>query len=277
MKIHFENHFSDRLMEISFESNATIAIDSLPRFLELQRRWSDNIMEWHTPYSCLVYIGGLTIAPSTQKEFARMLTMFRGFHMRKIVGIIGPERSEILETEKSAFLAVGFDALYSTRDEAIKALGHRGIHGASANDGSTRNNIHIENFFDAEYMEISFATPTVMADADDVQELRTRVEYAIHQWHSGYSIVVDCSKLSVASSTYCEFEKMEAFLRAFFCKGFFGYSPREGENYPFQIFLAKHLALENVAKGVNSGVRNTPNTSAKQPSTSPPAQPTNNL
>jgi hypothetical protein len=244
VKIHFENHFSDRLMEVTFDVDAII--ESPEHFLELHRRWSDNILDWHTPYSCLVHLGGLSIAPPFEREFLRMLSLFRGFHMRKIVGVAA--QFELTEENKATLQKCGFDAIASSREEALEVMGFRGRSGAPLDDGSVRRRIRIENFFEDRILEITFSAPTHLLTQDDVLELRTRIEYAIHQWHSEYHVMVDCSNLTVSPETFSEFEKLQSFLRAFFCKSFFGHSPKEGENYPFKTLAARHLALETIAK-----------------------------
>ncbi len=244
MKIHFENHFSDRLMEITFDEDATI--ETPAHFLEVHRRWSDNILGWHTPYSCLVHLGGLSVAPPFEREFSRMLSLFRGFHMRKIVAVTAG--LELSEENKATLQKCGFDAIASSREEALEVMGFRGRSGAPLDDGSVRKRIRIENFFEDHYMELTFTAPTNLHTQDDVLELRTRIEYAIHQWHSEYQVILDCSNLTVSPETFSEFEKLQTFLHAFFCKGFFGHSPKEGENYPFKTFLARHLALETIAR-----------------------------
>ena len=256
-QITFENHLQKRVMEIHFPEGFCIASEA--DIQSLRKAWTGNLKTWHSPYSCLFDLRRFEVQPHMQASFERMLKFFSGFFMKKILGFY--------EAESEAF-ALGNAAITFEKvcgyDEARKAIGLEKSGGLIRDLNDLRQRIQIENDFNAHVMDITFLAPTVLNSVADVEIFKSKLTNILMQWHSPYRILLNCSELSFSAEGVKEFEKLERFLKGFFCKGIVGYSPMQSkETYPFRTFRSRHLAagaLEN--EGLVSG--NVANCSTRQ-------------
>jgi hypothetical protein len=247
MNIGFKNHFSSRFVEITFD--ADVRIETPAQLLEIQRRWQENTLLWHTPHSCIVHLTHFSIAHALIPEWNRMIHMLHGFHLQKIVAVV-PAKAQV-ESNNARYLEIGFENVVATLAEAKIALGVReknndsAEHPTSAHASNTlKRSMQTTNHFDTRIMEIQFSSPVTMRTEDDVIELRSRIEYNIHQWHTDYCVLFNCENFVIEASSVAEFEKMQRFFRSFFCKTFVGYASQSFQSYPFRVFRTREAAIE---------------------------------
>jgi hypothetical protein len=75
------------------------------------------------------------------------------------------------------------------------------------------------------------------------------------QWHSKWSLLIDCANLEIAPDAVPAFEKFLTVMGGFFMKAAIGYAPKgASESYPFKVYRARHrAAAELTGEGNFSG------------------------
>lgn len=242
--IRFENHFAKRVMEVFFPDGYTIETDDDLKYLKQQ--WMGNLKNWHSPYTCIFDVRNFRVVESKKSEFEKLIQFFSKFFMKKTLGFSGGEAPSEGDFPFS---------VYATYDEAIgqTALGREG--GMTRNLQDLRSRIQIDNDFNAHVMEISFLADTIFESASDVSILRAKVQNILHQWHSPYSVLINCVNCTFSDEARAAFLGFEKFLRAFFCKDILGYAPKgEKSSYPFRVLRSRHLAAAELGNnGIESG------------------------
>lgn len=241
MNIRFENHFSERAMDIVLGSD--VNIDTHATLLEVQRKWTENVLMWHTPYSCIVHIHHLSVAPHLVSDWNRMLHMLRGFHLGKVIAVTNTEN--LSEIARKNLEKLGFDAVLTSSAQARSLLGINANSSSNTATSSLKRKLRTFNHFPECVMELQFSQPTTLNCADDVLEIRSRIEYNMHQWHTHYCVMLDCNNLVIAPEAMPEFEKMQKFFHSFFCRGFVGFGNVSSQMFPFRVFQCREAALEN--------------------------------
>ncbi len=201
-------------------------------------QWMKELSSWHSPYKVLVDCSELSVAPIPEvaKALELMVKFFNGFFLRKIVGFgfrpdVGLEQLPFPVTV--------------TAEEAAVELGIRAPKERVATD--FRSTIQLQNHFQQHSIELSFSEPVVISTKEQVQVLRSKLMNNLMQWHSKWSLIVDCANLEVTSDVGGEFERMVTVMRGFFMKHVVGYSPRgPKESYPFPVFRARHRAVAEI-------------------------------
>jgi hypothetical protein len=248
MDIGFKNHFAERFMELTF--HPSLVVENPSDVLELQRRWTENALMWHTPYNCIVNLDNATIARELVPDWNQLLHRLHSFHLQKIVGIVSSQN--LTPTKRNALLNIGFDDVVENRESALVVLGINLRNSENADDASVKRRVRTTNHFEQRIMEIQFSRPTVLRTEDDILDIRSRIEYNIHQWHTDYCILFDCENLTIEPQVLGEFEKMQRFFRSFFCRTFVGYCSYTSSDLPFQIFRTREAAFENCANLIQS-------------------------
>lgn len=238
-KIEFENHFGVRVIEIVFPEEYNI--QSREQLQYLKTKWQENLKSWHTPYTCIFDLRNFHVDANFSNEFIKLLKFFEKFHMKKIIGFKN-ENSILPE-------GIYFD-VFPTYETAIQQTGLSRGAGLSRNIANLRERIVIENDFHAHVMEISFLSETVLETKEDIQILKSKIQNILRQWHTPYSVLVNCVNLKFSEEAKKQFLSVEKFLKGFFCKDVLGYSPCDSkENYPFLTYRSRHVAagkLESV-------------------------------
>lgn len=241
--IQFENHFSARVVEVFFPEG--FAISSHDDLAFLKAEWTKNLKSWHSPYTCLFDLRNFTLSPELKDPFEKMLKFFSNFYMRKIIGFCH---------ENSLIPEVNFQVIVGY-DNAVIETGLAKGAGLKRDLESLRSRIQIDNDFNAHVMEIQFAAPTDFNSKEDILIFKDKVKNILRQWHSPYSILINCVNCTFSEEAKEEFFKVEKFLKSFFCKEIIGYAPKIAKDtYPFKMFRSRHLAaatLEN--SGIQSG------------------------
>lgn len=233
--IKFEHHLQLRVMEVHFPEGFRIA--SQDDLQELKRAWMQALRTWHSPYTLLFDVRDFQVEEPMRAPFEKLVTFFKGFFMKRTVGFTEPGRTP---PEGLPF------PIHESYEAASKETGLGREGGLKRDLSNLRDRIVFENDFTAHVMEVSFLSETHFASASDIDVLRSKLTNVLMQWHSPYSLVFNCANVSFAEETKPSFERLERFLKGFFCKTILGYSPRADvprESYPFPTYRARHVAV----------------------------------
>lgn len=245
MQLVIDNDFQQKIMRMGFAQPETLGTNK--DVLRWRQEWMQALKTWHSPYKLVVDCSNLSIAdaPEMKAELERMLKFFNGLFLRKAVGFgfDASKHHELLPFE-----------VVATQDEAEDKIGIR-IRNAGAEPSDFRSSIQLENHFQQHVIELSFKAPVVMATKADVAALKSKLMNNLMQWHSKWSLIVDCTNLKVDPVTHPDFQLMERFFRGLFMKEIVGYSPSgDKTTYPFEVFRARHKAAAKLeGEGTFSG------------------------
>ena len=249
MKLLFEHHYQQKYLEIRLEAEAVI--ESASAVLELRQEWMNGLTSWHSPYKAIFDCSLLKICPSAEnaeevkQSFVRMKKLLEGFFLKKAVcfGISESDGAELLP----------FDVF----DSQEKASAHLGIRTAKKAPGSEnfRDTIQFQNHFRQHVVELSFTNPVKIEDKAQIAALKSKLTNNLMQWHSSWSLLVDCSHLYVDPALQEQVERMLAFFKGFFMKKVIGYAPQSKDYvYPFTTYRSRHKAAAQLeAEGLFSG------------------------
>lgn len=229
--VHFENHLSLRVMEIHFPEG--YAIHGQDDLQALKRAWQGNLSKWHSPYTLLFDARAFEVDEAMRPAFEKLVAFFKGFFMRKVVGFCEPGRPpawmpfEVVEGYEEAAKQTG--------------LGREG--GLKRDLADLRSRIVVDNDFTAHVMDVSFLAETTLRGASDVEILKSKLTNILMQWHTPYSVLVNCVNLRFDPEARVAFGRLERFLKGFFCKTIVGYAPVDDKaGYPFPTYRARHQA-----------------------------------
>lgn len=232
MKVLFENDFQQKIMTQTFEGPSTLkgAAD-----VQIWRQaWMDGLKSWHSPYKVMVDCGNLTIENQADvvKALDLMVKFFKGFFLRQVVGY---NRKEGQGHEHLPF------EVKATEDEAAEEVGIRVRVARAATD--FRSTIQFQNHFRQHVIELNFSEPVVLTTRDQIAQIRSKLTNTLMQWHSKWSLLVDCTNLEVDQAVRADLERMLTVMKGFFMKQVIGYSPKGSkEQYPFDVYRARHKA-----------------------------------
>ncbi len=82
--IQIQNHFQQHVMEISFSEPAVVS--SREQLNVLKDKITNNLMQWHSAWNLLVDCHNLEIDSSLNADFERILTFFKGFFLKEVLG-----------------------------------------------------------------------------------------------------------------------------------------------------------------------------------------------
>lgn len=232
MKVLFEHDYQKKLMTQVFEAPVELA---LPRdVLGWRSQWTQALGSWHSPYKLLVDATNLTIqdTPEVRKALETMVKFFQGFYLRQVVGY-GFDAAK-------GHAALPFTTL-PTEEEAAIELGVRVP--AKREPTDFRSTIQLQNHFQTHTVELNFAEPVKIETKEQVATLRSKLTNNLMQWHSKWSLMIDCTNLEISPDVDEEFDKMWKVLKGFFMKQVIGYSPKAArDSYPFDVYRARHKA-----------------------------------
>lgn len=232
ISLTFEHDYQQKIMTQTFTEPTTLATSA-----DVQRwrsAWMGQLTSWHSPYKVMIDCRLLTVAddPAVVKALDVMIRFFNGFFLRKISGF-GHNASQ--GHERLPF------PVHATDEDAAVDLGVRQPKDRVPSD--FRSTIQLQNHFQQHTIELSFAQPVIVSSKEQVETLKSKLMNNLMQWHSKWSLIVDCANLEVTAEARPHFERMTAVLRGFFMKQAVGYSPRgPKETYPFPVFRARHRA-----------------------------------
>lgn len=240
----FEHEYQKKLMIQRFTAPLTLATSQDVQ--SWRSAWMGALSAWHSPYKVLVDCRLLTVtnSPDVVKGLDLMVRFFNGFFLRKIVGYG--------LTEGQGHELLPFPVLASEDDAAVE-LGLRVRDAREPTD--LRSSIQFQNHFQQHTIELSFSQPVVLTNTQDVGVLRSKLSNNLMQWHSKWSLLIDCANLEIAPEAKEAFERFLTVMGGFFMKAAIGYAPRgTAESYPFKVFRARHrAAAELTGEGNFSG------------------------
>jgi len=234
--MEFEHDYQQKVMTQRFVSPTTL--DSAAAVQSWRSQWMKELSSWHSPYKVLVDCRELAIGPQPEvvKALDLMIKFFNGFFLRKVVGF-GYRADAGLEQ-------LPFPVLITAEDAAVE-LGIRAPKDRVATD--FRSTIQLQNHFQQHSIELSFSEPVLISTKEQVQTLRSKLMNNLMQWHSKWSLIIDCANLEVAPEVTADIERLMTVLRGFFMKQAVGYSPKGAkESYPFPVFRARHRAVAEI-------------------------------
>lgn len=234
MNIGFEHDYQKKLMVQTFLEPTLLA--TAQDITAWRQRWTKELASWHSPYKVLVDCSKLSWQPESPdvlKNLERMVKFFEGLFLRKMAGF------GFAQAQGHGGLPF---KVCTTFEEAGDEIGLRGARQAQVSD--FRSTIQLQNHFAQHVVELGFADHVAIASAEQVDILKSKLTNNLMQWHSKWSLLVDCSKVEFAEAVRPEMEKMLRYLRGFFMKSVVGYSPSKPKDaYPFSVFRARHNAV----------------------------------
>lgn len=235
MKIKFENNFQQKVMQQAFEEMTLIS--SAADVQAWRGAWTQELKSWHSPYKALIDCSNLDFRPDEKAaiDLERMLKFFEGLFLRSVAGF---GYSEKLGHEKLPFkVARDFD-------EAQTLIGVRGV-SKSSQGGDFRSLIQFQNHFAQHVIELNFSELAVIDTKEKLEILKSKLTNNLMQWHSKWSLLIDCSNLRFSPELKTDWVRTETYFRSFFMKAVIGYSPdmSDREQYPFETFRARHAAV----------------------------------
>ncbi|MDA9951541.1 hypothetical protein N9D31_03090, partial [Oligoflexaceae bacterium] len=83
MKLEVENHFRQKIMQMSFAEPWTIKSKADINLWKTQ--WTSELSSWHSPYKLLLDIKNLKIEnyDGVEKDLDLLFKLFKGFFLRK--------------------------------------------------------------------------------------------------------------------------------------------------------------------------------------------------
>lgn len=233
MEINFENDFQNKLMSQEFAEATTLETEQ--DVLTWRQKWMDALTSWHSPYKAVIDCTNLTVRDKDEVRDAldRMVRFHKGFFLRKAAGY-GHQEGQ------------GHDVLpfpvHNTFEEATAEVGVRKA--KKRQPGDFRSSIQFQNHFRQHAIELSFAEPVTVSTKEQVETIKSKFMNNLMQWHSKWSLIVDCSNLEVGADAYDDFERLLKTMKGFFMKDVVGYAPKGSkDSYPFPVYRARHRAV----------------------------------
>lgn len=234
MNIEFDNNYQLKYMVQRF-ATATI-IDTPASVQQWRQAWLQALSSWHSPYKAVIDCSKLKVASGdaqVTKDLATMLRFFRGFHLRDAIGFG--------LTQGAGHESLPFKVLGSEEDAFVE-IGIRQPRQREASD--FRATIQLQNHFQTHVVELSFLEPVRVDTKDHVKTLKSKIMNNLMQWHSKWSLLIDCSNLEIDPSIDPDFDLLFRALKGFFLKTVVGYSPRSAkDSYPFDVYRSRHRAV----------------------------------
>ena len=244
MKLLTESDYRAKILFLSFEKPCILK--TCADVKKLQAQWFEALKSWHSPYKALLDARNLSIEPQEdlEGEFARLKRLLERFYLRKAVcyGMEG-------ETDLFSF------PNYSTEKEAVEILGIREFFTRKVDPSDFRSLIAFDNHFKDSTIELSFLSEVHIKGKKDLQIFKSKLMNNLMLWHSGWHLLIDCSKLRVEESIFDDFLLLQKSLKGFFLKEVIGYNPKSAkETYPFPVYRSRHKAvLEFEKAGTGEG------------------------
>ncbi|MBC7659606.1 MAG: hypothetical protein H7249_07845 [Chitinophagaceae bacterium] len=246
MNIKFEHDYQNKIMTQAFVETVVLKTDADVQ--AWRQLWMDALKSWHSPYKSVIDGRNLTVDSSADKDaikaaFGRLEKLMSGFFLKKAV---------IFGVDPELAAVIPFDS-FADEDAALEAAGVRTR--VAREPGDFRSSIQFQNHFRQHVVEMSFAADAVIDSKEKMQILRSKLTNNLMQWHSAWSLLIDCSQLEIKDECFAEFESMVKFLSGFFLKEVYGYQPKAKDlAYPFKTYRARHNAAGRLeSEGLFSG------------------------
>jgi hypothetical protein len=230
----FEHDFQKKIMQQAF--TGPYELDSLGAVVAWRAAWTSELKSWHSPYKALVDCRHLKVSdePKVVQGITTMLKFFEGLFLKQIIGY-GFDESlghKLLPWE-----------MFATADEAGAKYGLGRVRQPSAHQ-DFRSQVQLQNHFAQHVVELSFAEKIEISAPEQLDILKSKLTNNLMQWHSKWSLLVDCTNISFSEESKLQFAPLDKYLKGFFMKAVIGYSPSaSAESYPFPVYRARHKAV----------------------------------
>lgn len=236
MNLSFENDFQKKVMFQTFSEQTSLA--SKQDVMKWRAAWMQELGKWHSPYKLLLDVSNLTLEEGadgeTEEALKTMVTFFKGFFLKSVIAF-----------HKEGAPQKGFELLpFSVFDNEAAALEKAGLNRSLQRvPGDFRSAIQIQNHFRQHVMELTFAEDVKIETSEQMATLKSKITNNLMQWHSKWSLLVDCHNVEINPDLQPDFDKMFRFFQGFFMKKALGYSPKTPKTpYPFKVYRARHRA-----------------------------------
>ena len=247
MNLDFESDYRSKVLMMSFREPFIVARTS--DVLKWRSRWTQELKSWHSPYKALIDCTNLNLAAEPGQDIGKsletMMAFLKGFFLKNAVGFgYAKDKGHDL---------LPFEVLES-EEEARKKAGIRTGSGSMGRD-DLRSRIMLDNHFKQHVVEVTFSDLVHLETETHLKLFSDKLTNNLMQWHSGWSLLIDCSKFKIEDSLSESFAHMEKRFKGFFLKKLIGYSPiTPQETYPFKVFRSRHrAAAELESEGLFSG------------------------
>lgn len=82
--IVIDNQFKDHVIDLEFKSECIF--DSSEKIQTFKEKMLNNLMQWHSPWNLLIDCSNVKLSSELKKHFELVLKMFKGFHMKEVIG-----------------------------------------------------------------------------------------------------------------------------------------------------------------------------------------------
>lgn len=235
MKLKFEHDFQQKIMLQRFEEPMEfLTASDVQKWRSL---WMQELKSWHSPYKLILDCSNINLGKDIEVREAvtRMIKFFEGLFLKSVTGY-GSTSDEV-------FTLYGFK-MVPTFEDAQAASGVRGMRDPKAPQ-SFRDSIQFQNHFAQHVIEVSFSDDVIIDDKSKIEAFKSKLTNNLMQWHSKWSLLIDCSRVQFSQDLKTDWQKLEGFFRNFFMKAVIGYSPsdQKRDNYPFETYRARHAAV----------------------------------
>jgi hypothetical protein len=234
MKIKFEHDYQQKIMLQAFEEPVEIAT---AKDVQIWRsRWMQELKSWHSPYKTIIDASHLKVSNSDDVKAALSLMskFFEGLFLKSAVAY-APHKDELS-------LVLPFEVVTTFEEAQVKA-GVRGMRSPTA-PADFRATIQFQNHFAQHVVEMSFTDEAVIDSKEKMATLKSKLTNNLMQWHSKWSLLIDCSNLKFSGDHKQDWEKLQTFLSGFFMKACVGYGSNESkETFPFAMYRSRHKAV----------------------------------
>ena len=234
MQIKFEHDYQQKIMLQSFQDD--VRLETSKDVQVWRSAWMQELKSWHSPYKALKDCTNLTVADSLEVRNALnlMLKFFEGLFLKSAVGF---------STKADQLGALLPFAVVGTFEEAQGKAGVRGLRSPTA-PADFRSTIQLQNHFAQHVVELSFSEDVFIDSKEKMAALKSKITNNLMQWHSKWSLLVDCTNVRFSSEVFSDWESQSKYFVGFFMKACVGYSPKGlKEEYPFLVYRARHKAV----------------------------------
>ncbi len=250
--IEVEHHFQQRIMVQKILGGT----DSLKANI-WKKQWMDELGKWHSPYT-LVLVSEQEVPADTPfwGVLAKQADFFKKFFLKKVV--LAGEWIPPSEPNSESSWVICPDL-----ESALQKAGWRGKR--STLSGGFRSQIQFESFFKQNVLELSFASSVVVDTSAKIQAVKAKLTNQLMQWHSPWSLLINCGNLEVGSGLLDEFgSSLESFKKLYMLK-MIGYSPASKDaQYPFKVYRSRHKAAAEL-DSASAIAGDTANCSSRKP------------
>jgi len=228
----FEPDFQKRVLFMRFKSPVTLA--TKVDFLQWRSAWMEALKSWHSPYTAAIDWHNVDISDADvfKEQFGLMIRFFQGLFLKKTL---------VFNCASADFLANHEVEIVADEEQVRERLGLE--RKPRVFSGNFRDAIQFQNDFKQHVIEMSLTEPVVLSTAEHISSLKSKLSNNLMQWHSKWSLLINCENLQIDEAMFDEWNKLMRYFRGFFMKNCLGYNPATAAPYPFTCYRSRHKAV----------------------------------